>query len=219
MNAAPARPSAIVFDWDNTLVDTWPTIHEALSVTLQAMGHKPWTFEETTARVRHSLRDSFPRMFGDRWTEARDIFYDAFERNHIARLEPIEGVAEMLEAIAATGVEMAVLSNKTGRYLRDEANHLGWTGYFGALVGAGDAERDKPERQALELALGSSVFVPGPDIWIIGDAGIDMEIAHRTDCVPVLLNRDDHDSTEFSDWPPLLVFNGCNNVTELVARW
>jgi len=215
----PARPSVIVFDWDNTLVDTWPTIHEALSVTLQAMGHKPWTFEETTTRVRHSLRDSFPRMFGDRWTEARDIFYDAFERNHIARLAPIEGAAEMLQSIAAIGVEMAVLSNKTGGYLRKEVNHLGWTGYFGALVGAGDAERDKPERQALELALGSSAFVPGPDIWIIGDAGIDMEIAHRNGCVPVLLNRDDHESAEFSDWPPLLVFSGCNNVKELVARW
>lgn len=219
MNAPPARPSAIVFDWDNTLVDTWPTIHEALSVTLQAMGHEPWTFEETTTRVRHSLRDSFPRLFGDRWTEARDIFYDAFERNHIARLAPIEGAAEMLRALAATGVEMAVLSNKTGQYLRDEADHLGWTGYFVALVGAGDAERDKPAHQALELALGSSACKPGPDIWIVGDAGIDMEAAHRTGCVPVLLHRDDHDSAEFSDWPPAFVFNSCNSVTELVARW
>lgn len=219
MNGSPARPSAIVFDWDNTLVDTWPTIHEALSITFQAMGHEPWTFEETTARVRHSLRDSFPRLFGERWTKARDIFYDAFERNHIAHLSPLEGAAEMLEAIAMNGVEMAVLSNKTGRYLRDEVVHLGWKGYFGALVGAGDAEHDKPARQALEMALEHSLHKPGSDVWIIGDAGIDMEIAHRTGCVPVLLHRDDKDSTEFKDCPPQYIFNSCKSVTELVATW
>ena len=219
MNTRPARPSVIVFDWDNTLVDTWPTIHEALFTTFRAMGQEPWTFEETTARVRQSLRDSFPRLFGDRWTEARDIFYDAFEKNHIARLAPVEGAAEMLEAIAAIGVEMSVLSNKTGRYLRDEATHLGWSDYFGALVGAGDAEQDKPARQALELALEPSIYKPGPDIWIIGDAGIDMEIAHRTGCVPVLLRSDNHDAAEFSDWPPLYIFSSCKSIKELVARW
>ena len=86
MTKIQARPSVIVFDWDNTLVDSWPTIHEALSITLQAMGHEAWRFDETKARVRHSLRDSFPRLFGDRWIKARDIFYDAFERTHIERL-------------------------------------------------------------------------------------------------------------------------------------
>lgn len=219
MKAPPARPSVIVFDWDNTLVNTWPTIHEALSITLRAMGQEPWTFEETTTRVRRSLRDSFPLMFGDRWIEARDIFYDAFERNHIARLAPIQGAAEMLETLATAGVAMAVLSNKTGRYLRDEADHLGWGSYFSVLVGAGDAIHDKPALPAIELALGSSGCIPGPGIWIVGDAGIDMEAAHRAGCVPVLLHRADHDSPEFEDWPPEFVFNSCNSLTELVARW
>jgi phosphoglycolate phosphatase len=219
MNAPPARPSAIVFDWDNTLVDTWPTIHEALSVTLAAMGHEPWSYDETKARVRQSLRDSFPVLFGDRWTEARDVFYDAFERNHIERLAPLPGAEELLAALSATGMNMAVLSNKTGRYLRDEAEHLGWTGNFAALVGAGDADQDKPAHQALELALGPFDCKAGPEVWIVGDSGIDMEAAHRTGCVAVLLHRDDHDAEEFLDWPPELVFNSCNSVTVLVARW
>lgn len=219
MNTPPARPSVIVFDWDNTLVDTWPTIHEALSVTLRAMGHEPWTFEETKARVRQSLRDSFPVLFGDRWTEARDVFYEAYERNHIERLAPIPGAAEMLAALSAVDMDMAVLSNKTGRYLREEAAHLGWSGNFAALVGAGDAEQDKPARQALDLALYPIGCKADPGVWIVGDSGIDMEAAHRAGCMAVLLHRDDHDAEEFRDWPPTFVFNSCNSVTELVARW
>jgi hypothetical protein len=68
-------PRAILFDWDNTLVDAWGTIQLALNAALTAMGQSAWTMEETRVRVRASLRDSFPRMFGDRWPEARDIFY------------------------------------------------------------------------------------------------------------------------------------------------
>ena len=67
-------PQAVLFDWDNTLVDTWPVIHEAMNTTLAAMGHPQWRMEETKDRVRLALREAFPPMFGDRWEDARDIF-------------------------------------------------------------------------------------------------------------------------------------------------
>ena len=49
---ARQRPRAILFDWDNTLVESWGVIHEALNLTLAAMGHAHWTREETEKRVR-----------------------------------------------------------------------------------------------------------------------------------------------------------------------
>lgn len=217
MTDGPSRPQAVVFDWDNTLVDTWPTIHESLSATFQAMGREPWSFDETRARVRHSLREAFPALFGDRWIEARDIFYATFERSHIERLVVIEGALELLKSLSGAGIELAVLSNKTGRYLRDEVEHLGWAGYFAAVVGAGDATRDKPDPEALALALAGTRCKPGPEVWFVGDSGIDMEAAHRTGCTPVLLHRHDLDSAEFRDWPPEYSFDGCITFMKFVA--
>lgn len=214
MNKGPKRPRAILFDWDNTLVDTWPTIHHALQATLEAMGHETWTLEETRSRVRQSLRDAFPKLFGERWEEARRIFYDAFERVHIENLEPVDGASAMLRALKDHGLYLAVVSNKTGRYLRKEVAHLGWDGHFARLVGAGDAERDKPEADALLLALEGSEIRPGSDIWFAGDSGIDMEIAHRTGCVPVLLHRIDAAAEEFVEWPPAILFDGCTSLAE-----
>jgi len=214
----PLRPAAIVFDWDNTLVDTWPVIHESLSVTFQAMGHEPWTFEETRQRVRKSLRDAFPGLFGDRWEEARQIFYAAFERTHLQRLQPIEDAGELLAFLSSAGIHLAVLSNKTGAYLRAEAAHLGWSGYFGSLVGAGDAARDKPARESLRLALAHAPVRPGPRVWIVGDAGIDMEIAHKTGCLPVLLHRDGGDP-EFVTWPPAHCFASCRGLLQYMTGW
>ncbi len=210
----PGRPRAILFDWDNTLVDSWLTIHHALQVTLEAMGHELWSLGETRKRVRHSLRDAFPEMFGDRWEEAREVFYAAFERVHIENLAPLAGAAEMLQSLKRQGLYLAVVSNKTGRYLRKEVEHLGWNGHFARLVGAGDAKRDKPEADPLLLALEGSGYRPGPEIWFAGDAGIDMEIAHRTGCVPVLLHRNDTGAGEFDKWPPAILFDGCTSLAE-----
>ncbi|MEK9930797.1 MAG: HAD hydrolase-like protein, partial [Rhodospirillaceae bacterium] len=67
-------PRAILFDWDNTLVDTWGVIHDSMNVTLKHMGQNQWTIEETRKNVRKALREAFPELFGDRWEEARDVF-------------------------------------------------------------------------------------------------------------------------------------------------
>ena len=64
-------PRAILFDWDNTLIDSWVTIHEARNHLMRAMGQPERSLDETKADARLSLRESFPLLFGDRWEEAR----------------------------------------------------------------------------------------------------------------------------------------------------
>jgi len=124
--AAPqglTRPRAVLFDWDNTLVDSWTTIHEALNAVMAAMEKPLWTLEETRERVRLSLRDAFPAIFGDSWEEARQIYLDRFRAIHLDRLTPLPGCEAMLRTLAADGHYLAVVSNKTGAVLRSEAAH------------------------------------------------------------------------------------------------
>lgn len=194
-------PRALVFDWDNTLVDSWATIHEALHRTFTALGHVPWTLAETKVRVRHSLRDAFPALFGARWEDARKLYLDHFTAIHIERLAPIAGAAELLVAAKAQGLHLAVLSNKTGRILRLEAEHLGWTGHFARLVGAGDATADKPDPIAMRHALEGSGLT-GPDVWYVGDTALDMECAVRAGCIGVLLGAGDPEDQGFVTFPP-----------------
>ena len=139
-----AKPQAILFDWDNTLVNSWPVIHDALNITLTTYGLEPWTLTETKQRVRKSMRDSFPALFGDEWEAAGEVFYDRYEAIHIEKIEPIAHVADMLADFHAQGVYLGVVSNKKGEYLRQEATHLGWDRYFRRLIGALDAPEDKP---------------------------------------------------------------------------
>lgn len=182
-----SRPRAILFDWDNTLIDNWPAIHDALNTTFAAMGHPQWTLEETRARVRASLRDSFPLMFGDAWKDARHIFYRRYAAIHLECLHPFPAAGEVLEWLAGQEIWLGVVSNKNGRYLREEASVLGWDRYFGRIVGAGDAARDKPACEPVHMALDGSGLAAGTDVWFIGDGAIDIECAAGAGLTPVVL--------------------------------
>jgi len=199
------RPRAIIFDWDNTLVDTWPTIHAATNHCQLAMGHELWTLEETKAKVRLSLREAFPLYYGDRWEEARQIYMDHFSSIHLERMCPLPGCLDVLEALADAGLYLGVVSNKTGEVLRREAEHLGWSRLFGAIVGAGDAARDKPAPEPVALALEPGGIAPGDDVWFVGDTAVDMECAIAAGCTPVLLYGT-VDAPEFIPVPPRLRF-------------
>jgi phosphoglycolate phosphatase len=218
--AAPAprvlvRPRALLLDLGNTLIDSWATIHEALNIVMTAMDKPSWSLDETKARVRLSLRESFPVHFGNRWEEARQIYLDAFRAIHLERLKPLPGRGELLQGLATAGIFLGVVSNKTGGLLRREAAELGWSALFGSIVGAGDAKLDKPDAAPVALALEPSGIEAGEAVWLIGDTGVDMECAYNSDCLPVLLGYSAMDD-EFAACRPRLVFADCASLFHFV---
>ncbi len=211
------RPRALLFDWDNTLIDSWGAIHHALKVTFEAMGRQPWTLDETRQRVRRSAREAFPELFGARAEEAAGIFYQAFESDHLETLEAREGAEALLRGLAESGgYYLAVVSNKRGDLLRREAARLGWDGFFERLVGANDAARDKPAVDAVEMALGDSGLAPGPEVWFVGDTDIDMLCAANAGCLPVLLRAEPPGAGEFAGSEPGVHVSGCVQLLETV---
>jgi phosphoglycolate phosphatase len=207
---ALARPTALLFDWDNTLVDSWAVIHAALNETFAAMGHPLWTRAETEARVRGSLRDTFPQIFGERWQQAEKTFYDAFGRVHLEQLTPLPGAHDLLRELAEAGYYLGVVSNKRGHFLRLEAERLGWHRHFHRLAGAGDAARDKPCREHVDHALGVGTDRPGPqagpDVWFVGDADIDMVCARNAGCRAILVRATPPSAEERATAAPDLHF-------------
>jgi phosphoglycolate phosphatase len=212
-----SRPSAIIFDWDNTLVDTWPVIHDSMNTTLKQMGCDLWSIDETKERVRRSLREAFPDLFGDRWEIARDVFYERFKKIHLERLEVLQGAESLLKSLHAQKIYLGVVSNKSGENLRLEANHLDWARYFGQIIGATDAKKDKPAIEPVIMALAGSEIAPGPDVWFVGDTRIDMECASNSGCVPILVRNIPPEAEEFGEFMPEMHFSGCEALATLAS--
>ena len=118
MIAPPSRPSLLLYDWDNTLVDGWAGITAALNTAFEAFSLPLWSVQDTRERARVSMRESFPLLFGPGWGRARDIFLAALEKQHLQHVRPMAGADEVLRAGGAW--VQGVVSNKTGRFLRAE---------------------------------------------------------------------------------------------------
>ena len=179
------EPKAIIFDWDNTLVDSWPIIYNALVETFEYMGSKPWSLDETKERVGKSMRDQFPDLFGERWEEAGKIYHKSYKDRHLRDLITFPQAQELLEFLHSKDLYLAVVSNKQGSVLRTEAEHIGLASYFDKLVGATDAERDKPHPDPVLLALKGSGIEAGKHVWFIGDSVTDVECALNSNCTPI----------------------------------
>ena len=82
---------------------------------LEAFDMVPWTaMDEIKTRVRKSMRDSFPELFGDDWEKAGEIFLKRFQVIHKDRLTVIEGVVELLETLRDLDIPLGI--NKAGLF-------------------------------------------------------------------------------------------------------
>lgn len=200
-------PAAILWDWDNTLVDGWAAIEAGLNAAFRAFGMPTWDRAQVLGNVRKSLRDSFPPLFGPDWERARDIFYAEVKARHLEVVAPMPGAAA---ALAAAGrlAPQGVVSNKQGPLLRAEAAHLGWQSHFHALVGAGDAARDKPDAAPILLALGMLGIPASAAVWYVGDTALDMQAARAAGCRAVLLGDASHDGGVAAAVPDIAFRNG-----------
>ena len=94
---APA-PAVLLYDWDNTLVDSWVGIAAALNVVFADFALPAWTVDDAKQRVRTSLRDGFSALFGSKWERALDLFYAALKEHHLRHVTPMPGALEALTA-------------------------------------------------------------------------------------------------------------------------
>ena len=212
---APKPPRAVLLDWDNTLVDTWPTIVECYRDTFTALGHTPWTASEVQERAHGSLRDLFPALFGERAGHAEKVFYDTFYRIHLERLTPLPGADALLARAVEAGCYVAIVSNKVGENLRTEMKHLGWDRWIKRAVGARDCARDKPAPDPIFRAL-DGTGIATSDVWMIGDTRADLECAHAAGCVPVLVGGPAQLSPSLLQFPPSLRARNCHDLAALL---
>lgn len=184
----PTFPKAVVFDWDNTLVDSWPMIMSAINKARVQFGLSAWSYDEILANCTRAARDSFPEWFGAKWKEAYDFYYKSFdELRKNAEISVKPGAEELLTWLKEQKVPCYVVSNKRGDYLRHEAERLGWKDLFIAIIGAGDAMRDKPAREHVDHALKHGNHEAHESVWFVGDSEADTLCAVNSGCTPVLL--------------------------------
>lgn len=211
-------PRAVLFDWDNTLMDTTPVLFKAFCVMRRHYDLPEYSMEEYQAKTGLSLRETFPDLFGDRWEEAKKVYLDAYQENHLALLTPFEKARELVAFVHDKTGRAGVVSNKTGFILREEVDYLGWQDYFYAVVGAGDAPKDKPAPDPVFKALEGTgiVYENGrlsEPVWFVGDGDADMRCAAVAGCLPVRM------ANENKDGPGVMTVKNCAELLSVLYSY
>ncbi|UKY51118.1 HAD family hydrolase [Streptomyces inhibens] len=144
------RYDLVIFDNDGVLVDSEPISNTILAGYLTELGY-PTSYEDSIrdymGSAMHRIHELVLERTGRRLPEDFDeVFHGrvfaAFERE----LQPVPGVTEMLEKLAADGVPYCVASSGSHERIRVGHRKTGLDGWFaaGRVFSSQDVGRGKP---------------------------------------------------------------------------
>lgn len=179
-NRTPLR--GCLFDLDGTLLDTLRDLGESMNLVLQRRGfpvhpidaYRYFVGEGASMLVARSL----PGEHRDEATVKTGLaeYRAVYEQHWNVHTRPYDGIPGMLDALAARGTTLGILSNKPhGMTRRCVEGYLArWT--FACVLGQRDTVARKPDPAgALEAA--RLMGVPPAEILYLGDTATDMETA------------------------------------------
>jgi len=142
--------SAVVFDFDGIILDSETPEFETHRLIFERCGLR-LTAEEWCDQIGLWSEAYEDRWFATLCERAADppdrAAFDAEKRRLFAGLvsaEPMRGIRELLDALAARGIPVGVASSSPSRWVVPSIERLGLAGHFRAIVTGSDVERRKP---------------------------------------------------------------------------
>jgi phosphoglycolate phosphatase len=170
-----------IFDLDGTLLDTLGTISGYANEALVKNGVEPIEKNEYKYLVGKGASNLVAGMLRYRNCYSEELFArvfadynDAYNKNTTRDTVIYPGVRELLDALKARGVKIAIVSNKPDFATRSVVSALFGEGYFDEVHGQREGIPIKPDPTAVfevMLTLGASA----EDCIYAGDTGVDMQ--------------------------------------------
>lgn len=178
---------AVLFDLDGTLTDTLKDIADAMNRALRLHGLEEWPVHAYRYLVGNGAKVLSERCVRDRLELAQAVraTYQAYYQEHnLVMTRPYEGVPELLKALAAAGVRLAVLSNKPDKDTKAVVRHFFPDVPWCVVRGQVEGVPVKPD-PAGALAVAAELGVEPGDILYLGDTAVDMQCALAAGMHPV----------------------------------
>lgn len=181
------RPKVILLDWDGTIIDGFPLIHNAMNATLEHYGQAPWDDATAATQIPRPDKEKFPEIFGTHSEEALRYFYDTMTRigESIDKPKLIPGAEEFmayLQEARRNGTYVGIVSNSRTAAIQRELRQLGWEDTMDVVVASDSGMKAKPDPEAYYKALEKCPHekLRPSDVLYVGDANIDLQFARNT---------------------------------------
>lgn len=172
---------AVIFDLDGTLADSLESIAYCTNRALAKYGFAPFEKERYKYFVGDGAAELIRRALVHSGDEAL-AFYDRvkaeydvlFETDCMYKVEPYDGIIELLHALKERDIKIAVLSNKPHERTQDVILTLFGEGLFDAVQGQVDTMNKKPSPDGVYY-IAKQFGLEIADIVYVGDTNTDMQ--------------------------------------------
>jgi phosphoglycolate phosphatase-like HAD superfamily hydrolase len=177
-----ARPRAVLFDVDGTLVDTNDLHAAAWREAFLNFGlDKP--VEEIRWQVGKGGDNLIPSLFPDlgdgRRAEMEDFRGDLFKRDYLPRAVPFPGVRDLFERLAADGVKIVLASSAHAEEVDYHLSLIACADLVAATTSKDDVENSKPCPDIFAAALARVAPLGADEVAVVGDTPWDAKAAGK----------------------------------------
>ncbi len=175
---------AVLFDIDGTLLDTLQDIADSMNSALQRLRFPIHERDEYRYLVGDGMENLVRRALPDsarndprQVSECLEIMLKIYELNRNAKTRPYPGIRELLDALTARGLKMAILSNKPNDFAVKVVEEFLAAWRFEVVLGERPSVPRKPDPfSALEIA--NRLAIEPADFLYLGDTATDMKTAN-----------------------------------------
>jgi phosphoglycolate phosphatase-like HAD superfamily hydrolase len=177
----------VVWDWNGTLLDDAPLLHQAANHALQAVGAPPITIARYRAAFRRPIRRFYEALVGrgiddDEWLVLDDAFHVAYDRLlDRAALAPDASTA--LARVHEHGAEQSILSMLRHAHLERSVRNHGIAHHFVLVHGLRAIGGGHKEPHLTDHLTRLGERHPGltaAEVLLVGDTLDDAHAAHAT---------------------------------------
>ena len=189
--------TALIFDFDGTLIDSAPDLQAAANRMLPPLGRREVSVEE----VQLMIGDGVPKLVERCFAATGDVPPEEEFQKHVAAFikdyeprsaeltRPYDGAIAELKRLKALGIKLSICTNKPYGATMEILKALALAPYFDVVIG-GDTLPGikKPDPRHLQAALEKMGVTPG-ECAMVGDNHNDVMAAHAADLPVVLLSH------------------------------
>ncbi|MEO7366183.1 MAG: HAD-IA family hydrolase [Sphingomicrobium sp.] len=190
-----------IFDCDGTLVDSSATIHAALAEAFAEHGLPVSPLEQSRRVIGLSLIEAMAALLPEASRDEHVRLTETYKAKFVAARaegrveEPLfDGIAELLDALAADGWSLAVATGKSARGLYHCLASHGMAERFVSLQTA-DLHPSKPDPSMALQAMADAGAAPATTV-VIGDTSFDMGMARAAGATAIGAGWGYHDDKE-----------------------
>ncbi|WP_322795969.1 HAD-IA family hydrolase [Tepidiforma sp.] len=171
--------TAILWDLDDTLLETLPARMEALAHAHERVLGTPIDPVALWRANRGGTLEALARrLCGENYlafTAAYRDYYYALP----GRARPFPGIEAALRTLHAAGVPMAIVTSKVSWGATEELEAAGLLQYFHAVIGFDDTEQHKPDPEPVYAALDRLLIDHPTRVTLVGDSPADIWAARN----------------------------------------